>query len=79
MGRLWTVHINSWFPLLKRKSTLPQSIRDAHSYAQALTLLPPLQPRHDLPGAHGLGGEGLPPEAPRGPHHERQVMSVEYS
>lgn len=38
---------------------------------------PPLQPRHDLPGAHGLGGEGLPPEAPRGPHHEREVTSTE--
>lgn len=40
-------------------------------------LTPPLrvlQPRHDVPGAHGLGGEGLPAEAPRGPHREREVM-----
>lgn len=34
------------------------------------------QPSHDLPGAHGLGGEGLPAEAPRGQHHERQVHGI---
>lgn len=31
------------------------------------------QPSHDLQGAHGLGGESLPAEAPRGQHHECQV------
>lgn len=36
-----------------------------------LSLCP--QPGHDIPGAHGLGGEGLPAETPRGQHHERQV------
>lgn len=34
------------------------------------------QPCHDVPRAHGLGGEGVPAEASRGQHHERQVKAV---
>ena len=45
---------------------------------QALTTLlaPTPQPRDDVSGAHGLGAEGSPAAASRGPHREREVRGV---
>lgn len=39
---------------------------------------PPLsrQPRHDIPGALGLGGEGAAAETPRRPDHQCQVQGA---